>query len=68
MSGSWAWRRGRLLPEGGRTGRDASAIRMGDTTHHAMAFAEGDIDNDGRFELFAADMKLYRSGSDVDAA
>ena len=68
MSGSWAWRRGRLLPEGGRTGRDASAIRMGDTTYHAMAFAEGDIDNDGRFEPLAADMKPYRSGADVDAA
>ena len=33
-----------------------------------MAFAEGDIDNDGRFELFAADMKPYRAGPDVDAA
>ena len=68
VSGSWAWRRGRLLPEGGRTGRDASAIRMGDTTYHAMAFAEGDIDNDGRFEPLMADMKPYRSGADVDAA
>ena len=68
MSGSWAWRRGRLLPEGGRTGRDASAIRMGDTTYHAMAFAEGDIDNHGRFEPFPADMKPYGSGADIDAA
>ena len=32
-----------------------------------MAFAEGDIDNDGRFEPLAADMKPYRSGADVDA-
>ena len=30
---------------------------MGDTTYHATAFAEGDIDNDGRFEPLAADMK-----------
>ena len=61
VPGSWAWRRGRLLPEGGRTGRDASAIRMGDTTCHAMAFAEGDIDNHGRFEPLPADMKPYGS-------
>ena len=32
-----------------------------------MAFAEGDIDNDGRFEPLAADMQPYRSGADVDA-
>lgn len=38
------------------------------TTYNTMAFAEGDIDNDGTFELFAADMKPYRSGPDVDAA
>ena len=68
VSGSWAWRRGRLLPEGGRTGRDASAIGMGDTTYHAMVFTEGDIDNDGRFEPLAADMKPYGSGADIDAA
>ena len=37
------------------------------TTHNTMAFAEGDIDNDGHFELFAADMKPYRSGPDIDA-
>lgn len=38
------------------------------TTYNTMAFAAGDIDNDGRFELFAADMKPYRSGPDIDAA
>ena len=38
------------------------------TTYNTMAFAEGDIDNDGRFELFAADMKPYASGPDIDAA
>ena len=38
------------------------------TTYNTMAFAEGDIDNDGRFELFAADMKPYASGPEVDAA
>ena len=63
-----AWRRGRLLPEGGRTGRDASAIRMGDTTFHSMAFAEGDIDNHGRFDPLAADMMPYSSGADIDPA
>ena len=42
---------------------------MGDTTYyHATAFAEGDIDNDGRFEPLAADMKPYGSGADIDAA
>ena len=63
VSGSWAWRRGRLLPEGGRTDRDASAIRMGDTTYHAMAFAEGDIDNDGRFERLPGGHEAVRFGS-----
>ena len=38
------------------------------TSYNTMAFAEGDIDNDGRFELFAADMKPYASGPEVDAA
>ena len=38
------------------------------TTYNTMAFAEGDIDNDGRFELFAADMKPYASGPEVEAA
>ena len=37
-------------------------------THNTMGFASGDIDNDGRLELFAADMSPYRSGADVDAA
>ena len=40
---------------------------MGDTTYHAMAFAEGDIDNDGRFEPLAADMMPYGSRADIDA-
>ena len=38
------------------------------TTYNTMAFAEGDIDNDGRFELFAADMKPYASGPAIEAA
>ena len=37
-------------------------------THNTMGFTSGDIDNDGRLELFAADMSPYRSGADVDAA
>ena len=40
---------------------------MGDTTYHAMAFAEADIDNHGRFEPLAADMMPYGSGADIDA-
>ena len=37
-------------------------------THNTMGFASGDIENDGRLELFAADMSPYRAGADVDAA
>ncbi len=37
-------------------------------THNTMGFTSGDIDNDGRLELFAADMSPYRPGADVDAA
>ena len=37
-------------------------------THNTMGFAGGDIDNDGRLELFAADMSPYRPGADADAA
>ena len=48
--------------------RWVAAAPFRQTTYNTMAFAEGDIDNDGRFELFAADMKPYRSGPDVDAA
>ena len=33
-----------------------------------MAFATGDVDNDGRIKLFAADMSRYRSGADIDEA
>ena len=38
------------------------------TTRNTMAFATGDVDNDGRIELFAADMSPYRSGADIDEA
>ena len=38
------------------------------TTHNTMGYAEGDLDNDGTVELFAADMQPYRAGTDVDAA
>ena len=38
------------------------------TSYNTMAFAQGDVDNDGSFELFAADMKPYASGPEVDAA
>ena len=51
-----------------RPRRWVAAAPFRQTTYNTMAFAEGDIDNDGRFELFAADMKPYRSGPDIDAA
>ena len=38
------------------------------TTRNTMGFATGDVDNDGRLELFAADMRPYRSGPDIDVA
>ena len=38
------------------------------TTRNTMAFATGDVDNDGRIELFAADMSPYRTGADIDEA
>ena len=38
------------------------------TTRNTMGFATGDVDNDGRIELFAADMSPYRSGADIDEA
>ena len=38
------------------------------TTRNTMSFATGDVDNDGRLELLAADMKPYLSGPAVDAA
>ena len=38
------------------------------TTRNTMGFASGDVANDGRLELFAADMRPYRSGPDIDAA
>ena len=41
--------------------------RSQQATYNTMAFTEGGIDNDGRFELFAADMRPYRSGADIDA-
>ena len=45
-----------------------SAPPFAQTTYNTMAFAEGDVDNDGRFELFAADMKPYRAGADIEEA
>ena len=38
------------------------------TPVNTMSFAEGDIDNDGRNELLATDMKPYRRDEDTDAA
>ena len=38
------------------------------TTRNTMGFATGDVDNDGRIELFAVDMSPYRSGPDIDEA
>ena len=33
-----------------------------------MSFATGDVDNDGRLELLATDMKPYLTGPAIDAA
>lgn len=38
------------------------------TTRNTMGFAAGDVDNDGRVELLATDMKPYLTGPAVDAA
>ena len=38
------------------------------TARNTMSFAAGDVNNDGRQELLAADMKPYLSGPEVDAA
>ena len=37
------------------------------TPVNTMSFAEGDLDNDGRNELLATDMKPYRRDEDTDA-
>jgi hypothetical protein len=36
------------------------------TTHSTMSLDQGDIDNDGQFEIFAADMKPYSEADMVD--
>jgi len=38
------------------------------TTHSTMSLDQGDIDNDGRFEIFAADMKPYPGEETADWA
>ena len=38
------------------------------TAMHTMSYDAGDVDNDGRFELFAADMKPYRDDAAVRQA
>ena len=38
------------------------------TPTNTMSYAAGDVDNDGRFELFAADMKPYRDDAETRAA
>ena len=38
------------------------------TTRNTMSFALGDLNNDGRFELFATDMKPYANDSETLAA
>ena len=38
------------------------------TSHSTMSLASGDLDNDGRFELFATDMRPYRSDDATLAA
>ena len=58
--------------------RDEVYLRTGDgwqagepfarTARNTMSFAAGDVNNDGRQELLAADMKPYLSGPEIDAA
>ena len=36
------------------------------TTHSTMSLDQGDVDNDGQFEIFAADMKPYSEADMVD--
>ena len=38
------------------------------TTHSTMSLDQGDVDNDGRFEIFAADMKPYPGEQTADWA
>ena len=38
------------------------------TPTNTMSYDAGDVDNDGRFELFAADMKPYREDAETRAA
>ena len=47
-------------------GADRAARRP--TPTNTMSYAAGDVDNDGRFELFAADMKPYRDDAETRAA
>ena len=44
------------------------ATPFGETAQNTMSFAAGDIDNDGRTELFAADMKPYAETEEMMVA
>ena len=48
--------------DGGWTSAEPFAV----TTHSTMSLDQGDVDNDGQFEIFAADMKPYSEADMVD--
>ncbi len=44
------------------------AAPFGETAQNTMSFAAGDVDNDGREEIFAADMKPFEESEDMMVA
>lgn len=60
-----------LLPDGAWVWRDGgwhSDTPFAQTTQNTMSFSVGDVNNDGRLDLFAADMKPRTADPDVLAA
>ena len=52
-----------------RTGQGwQEAAPFGETAQNTMSFAAGDVDNDGREEIFAADMKPFEETEDMMVA
>lgn len=44
------------------------AAPFSETTHSTMSFAQGDVNNDGLFDIFASDMKPYAHDAETTAA
>jgi hypothetical protein len=51
-----------------KAGNWLSAIPYTETTHSTMSFDQGDVNNDGLFDLFATDMKPYAQTPELQAA